>query len=214
MNGVTIGAAVIGQMNRGRIPVVSPALTGDPLPEGFVVSGGSVIHRTMRVSVCTRAFANISTIERFVAGRVTDTANEPSTLELTIERSDPLADYLSKPNRIRLWGVDDALLNTFEIWNEGTPEEDAGAKWKKIICQDLLSTLSRETVDEDYEHPYAEGRTVREHLAALFEYQVNDPVITLGIVDAVIGDLVRGLNVSKGTSVLEAIRMLHDQVGG
>lgn len=151
----------------------------------------------------------LAEIPRWLDATVREQVDEATSLTLTVSRQEPCAAYLRRPMVVKLFDVYDDHIETFVIWERTETEETL-----TVTGLSLVSNLAREVLPEDYSVDESEEKTVLEHVRALLGYQEMDPPLYAGVIDHSIKTLKRGLHAGQGSSILHALKQLHETIGG
>jgi len=155
----------------------------------------------------------LAEIPRALSAEMTERINEPSSIELTIAGDEYAAQFLVRPNRIRVYDVGDRPLETFIIWS-GRKENAGGATTVRARGLSLASILSYERIDEDYVVDAVEEKTAGEVVKELLAFQENSPKIHVAAMDNALRHALATLSMDKGESIWTGLQRLIEAHGG
>jgi len=167
--------------------------------------------KAYRIVVASRTWADMAEITQATAASMIENIDEPSELSLEVSMDDPYADLLDRPNTIKVYDRDGSLRDSFVIWGLDTAYDEEGGRYRVVDCLSLSSWLGTARSAADV---VLEG-TVEIIVANILNFQAElEPRILLGHITYRVRYLTRKIEVTSGTSALEALESLREIVGG
>ncbi len=143
--------------------------------------------------------------------RYIQAANEPSRLIFRYPVDGIYASEVSKINLFWLRDEDGNHLDTFDIRIKRSCRSE-GFAYYEVECVNLMAQLAGETVTY-YFASYLDAKTISQIVTALLAFQEHVSPITVGDIDAAIGNAVREIEI-ENSSPLQALNKLRESIGG
>jgi len=143
----------------------------------------------------------VHVFRNFINAKIKDGINRPSTFSCSIPADDTKINDISKSSEIWVRTDKSTIIGKFIVLKQ-TKEHNQSRLYVKVDGEDYSRQLATE-----YVHTYdttVAGETISDILTALFVFQENDNPITIGTIDAAIGDLNRAI-VGTRESILAII---------
>jgi len=159
------------------------------LADGSVTSIAIEAHRRLfyRIEVYGQDGDKIATVPQWISAKLIRRLDTASTLTFRVAHDAEGAVHLVRPNSVWLrdrWGF---VVDTFQIQRR-RPMGRGDSSYYEIVAQGAISQLRGEVV-LGYTGD-AVGATVQDHVTALMDLQARDDALTLGTIDAEIGETV------------------------
>lgn len=182
--------------------------------EVYDVAGEQATTGDYRIELRESDGTLIEKVTRFWEAQWIDETNNPGSLVFTVHREDiTIASYVF-PNEVWLYrGMEPYARRKFIVQESHASEEEG--VYLTVTCEGLMSQLAREQI-EDYNAagtPSTVEAIIRDWLA---DHQNLLPNIQVGDISASIGDTVFAASIPTGKeiTILSALRMIHDSIGG
>lgn len=189
---------------------------GDDLPAAYDVATAPSGYTDYYKFTIWAAVSNIvylkGILNNWTAGRVTETLNAPSVLEIEVPMDVEEAPWLDYPNFIVLQNKQGYIVDRYWIVNRKKTVANSGEALLTVTAYSFMGQLGIENIlAYDSDGDQSVGDIVR---ALLGEQQtVKRPKIRLGAIDGDISGLQRSLTFENKT-ILAALEEMQEDVGG